>query len=84
MKICAYVIAVFWVYYAQGYRPYYVVLRDTTLSLYKDEHDTGSQPSLEVDLRGSEVASDVALTNGKYGIKLQAYTPSGMEEMMLK
>ncbi|OQV24229.1 Protein unc-112 [Hypsibius exemplaris] len=68
----------------RGFRPYFVVLRDTTLSLFKDEHDTQSEPSLEVNLRGCEVAPDVVLTNAKYGIKLQVPMADGMQEMWLR
>jgi hypothetical protein len=54
------------------------------MALFKDEHDTQSEPSLEVHLRGCEVASDVMLTNGKYGIKLQVPMSDGMHEMWFR
>jgi kindlin 2 len=60
------------------------VLRDTTLSLFKDEQDTQNEPSLEVNLRGCEVTPDVMLNNGKYGIKLQVPMADGMHEMWLR
>ncbi|XP_055353722.1 fermitin family homolog 2-like [Paramacrobiotus metropolitanus] len=68
----------------RGFKPYYVILRDTTLSLYKDEHDLGNEPSLEVNLRGCEVTPDVMLTNNKYGIKLQVPMADGMHEMWFR
>uniref|UniRef100_A0A4D5R9Q1 Unc-112-related protein n=1 Tax=Scolopendra viridis TaxID=118503 RepID=A0A4D5R9Q1_SCOVI len=68
----------------KGFRRYYFVFKDTTLSYYKNRDDVQGQPIHKINLKGCEVTPDVNISSGKYGIKLEVPTNEGMSENCIR
>lgn len=68
----------------KGYRQYWVVFKDTTLSYYKSQDEAPGDPTQQLSLKGCEVVPDVNVSGQKFCIKLLVPSPEGMSEIYLR
>ncbi|XP_054154484.1 unc-112-related protein-like [Oppia nitens] len=69
----------------KSFKRYYVVFRDTRLSVFKSSEDRSSNdPAFVINMKGCEVTPDVNLSQGKYGIKLEVPNHEGMQEYWIR
>ncbi|XP_074129451.1 fermitin family homolog 3 [Sminthopsis crassicaudata] len=68
----------------KGYRQYWVVFKETTLSYYKSQDEAPGDPIQQLHLKGCEVVPDVNVSGQKFCIKLLVPSPEGMSELCLR
>ncbi|XP_072495039.1 fermitin family homolog 3 [Notamacropus eugenii] len=68
----------------KGYRQYWVVFKETTLSYYKSQEEAPGDPIQQLHLKGCEVVPDVNVSGQKFCIKLLVPSPEGMSELYLR
>uniref|UniRef100_A0A2K6EEN8 FERM domain containing kindlin 3 n=1 Tax=Propithecus coquereli TaxID=379532 RepID=A0A2K6EEN8_PROCO len=68
----------------KGYRQYWVLFKETTLSYYKSQDEAPGDPIQQLNLKGCEVVPDVNVSGQKFCIKLLVPSPEGMSELYLR
>lgn len=68
----------------KGYKPHWVVFKDTSISCYKSKEECLGEPVQQLNLKGCEVVPDVNVTGQKFCIKLLVPSPEGMSEVYLR
>jgi len=71
----------------KGYKVSYFVCKDLQLSSWKNSEDASDycqEPNFSISLKGCEVAPDVNIHQGKYGIKLSVPSSDGMSDLWLR
>ncbi|CAG0917340.1 unnamed protein product [Notodromas monacha] len=65
----------------KSFKKYWATCHDQQIYLYKNREDAGRDPVYHLPLKGCEVAPDVNLSSGKYGIKVEVPSEEGMTEV---
>jgi len=71
----------------KGYKSSYFVCKDLILSSWKNKEDSVSfpaEPAFSIQLKGCEVAPEVNIHQGRYGIKLSVPSADGMSDLWLR
>jgi len=71
----------------KGYKTSYFVCKDLQLSSWKNSQDStdySMEPNFSISLKGCEVAPDVNIHQGRYGIKLSVPSADGMSDLWLR
>ncbi|XP_069036338.1 fermitin family homolog 3b [Lepisosteus oculatus] len=68
----------------KGYKQYWFVFKDTSISYYKSQEEGFGEPIQQMNLKGCEVAPDVNVAGQKFCIKLLIPAPEGMNEVYLR
>ncbi|XP_043931669.1 fermitin family homolog 3 [Protopterus annectens] len=68
----------------KGYKQYWVIFKETSISYYKSKEDVLGEPIQEMNLKGCEVVPDVNVSGQKFCIKLLVPSPEGMNEVYLR
>ncbi|XP_015681740.1 fermitin family homolog 3 [Protobothrops mucrosquamatus] len=68
----------------KGYKQYWVIFKETTISYFKSPEDALGEPVQQLNLKGCEVVPDVNMSGQKFCIKLLVPSPDGMSEVHLR
>ncbi|XP_053135011.1 fermitin family homolog 3 isoform X2 [Hemicordylus capensis] len=68
----------------KGYKQFWVVFKETSLSYYKSPEEALGEPVQQLSLKGCEVVPDVNISGQKFCIKLLVPSPEGMSEIHLR